>query len=192
MNDIEKSIVQTAIGLFQKYGYNETSINAICTACGVTKGTFYYHFNAKSDIIFRYYEMLFQNILTIMPELLVIKDTKQKLWKIYEYSIDNTVKLTAPLLNAMIIADTENGSGYFSALRCSKASEAHQIQLRLTRELVVQGQAEGVIQADKDPDLLITTYNAILMGMALDWSSSHGKYDQKKYLKQMFDIVFSE
>ena len=191
MNDIEKSIVETAISLFQKHGYNETSINVICNACGVTKGTFYYHFNEKSDLIFRYYEMLYQNILTIMPELLVIKDTKQKLWKIYEYSIDNTIKLTAPLLNAMIVADTQNGFGYFSALRCSQASESHQIQLRLIQELVQQGQSEGVIRSDQDPNLLITTYNAILMGMALDWSSCHGKYDQKEYLRQMFDIIFS-
>lgn len=91
----------------------------------------------------------------------------------------------------MILADMENGSGYFSALRCSKASESHLVQLQLIRKLVVQGQEEGVIRSDKDADLLITTYNAILMGMALDWSSSHGKYNQKEYLKKMFDIIFS-
>ncbi|MDM8200473.1 TetR/AcrR family transcriptional regulator [Allofournierella massiliensis] len=45
MNDIEKRIVKTAIELFQKHGYNDTSINEICSVCGVTKGTFYYHFN---------------------------------------------------------------------------------------------------------------------------------------------------
>lgn len=191
MNDIEKRIVKTAIELFQKHGYNDTPINEICSVCGVTKGTFYYHFNGKSDIIFRYYELLFQDVLSIMPELLIIHDTRQKLWKIYEYSIDNTVKLTAPLLKAMILADMENGSGYFSALRCSKASESHLVQLQLIRKLVVQGQEEGVIRSDKDADLLITTYNAILMGMALDWSSSHGKYNQKEYLKKMFDIIFS-
>lgn len=60
MNDIEKRIVKTAIELFQKRGYNDTSINEICSACGVTKGAFYYHFNGKSDIIFRYSSCCFR------------------------------------------------------------------------------------------------------------------------------------
>lgn len=190
MNNIEEHIIQTAIQLFKKHGYNETSINAICSACDVTKGTFYYHFTSKSDLIFRYYEMIFQNVLTIMPKLIVIKDTKEKLWKIYEYSIDHTVSLTAPLLNAMMIADAQNGLGYFSALQCGKASPSHQTQMQIIRELILQGQAEGVIHADKDPDVLMETFNAVIIGMALDWSSSHGRYDQKAYLRQMFDVVF--
>lgn len=191
MDSTEEKIVRTAIDLFKKHGYDETSLNRICAACGITKGTFYYHFNSKSDIIFRYYELLFQNVLAIMPKLLVIKDTKEKLWKLYEYSIDNTVSLSAPLLKAMIIADVQNGLEYFSPLRAGRISPSHQTNSQLIRELVLQCQHEGTIQEGKDPDVLINTFNAVIIGMALDWSSAHGKYDQKEQLKQMFEVVFS-
>lgn len=191
MNNTEKKIITTAIQLFKKHGYQDTSINQICDACGITKGTFYYHFSAKSDLIFQYYEYLFENIVTIMPELITMKDTKEKIWKLYEYSIDNTTALTAPLLNAMLIADAENSLEYFSPLKSGEISTSRQMNMKMIRELVLQAQKEGSIQKKKDPDQLLQTYNAVIIGMALDWSSSHGNYDQKKKLREMFEIVFS-
>lgn len=191
MNQTEEKIVKTAIDLFKKYGYEATSINSICESCNITKGTFYYHFNAKSDLIFQYYEVLYNNLMTIMPELITMKDSKKKLWKLYEYSIDNTISLGPQLLKAMMIADTENSLSYFSPLKAGKSSNSRQINTSMMRELVVHAQEEGTIQLTKDPDKLLQTYNAVIIGMALDWSSSHGKYNQKEELKTMFDIVFS-
>lgn len=191
MNRTEENIIKKSIELFKKYGYNETSINVICEKCGITKGTFYYHFNAKSELIFHYYEVLFNNIIAIMPELITMKDSKKKLWKLYEYSIDNTVSLSPELLKAMLIADAENGLEYFSPLKAGTNSTSRQMNTSMLRELIIQAQEEGSIQPSKNPDKLLQTYNAVIIGMALDWSSSHGNYDQKKELKSMFDIVFS-
>lgn len=191
MNSTEEKIVETAIELFKRNGYNETSLHDICNACGITKGTFYYHFNAKSDIIFRYYELLFNNIICIMPELITMKDTKEKLWKLYEYSIDNTVSLTAPLLNAMLIADAQNGFHYFSPLKASSVSSAHNTHSQLIHELIVQAQEEGTIQKDKNPKYLMETFNAAIIGIALDWSSTDTTYNQKEKLYKMFEIIFS-
>ena len=191
MNQIEEKIIKTAIDLFKKHGYDETSINTICESCDITKGTFYYHFNAKSDLIFQYYEFLYDNMMTIMPELITMKDSKRKLWKLYEYSIDNTVSLGPQLLKAMMIADTENGLNYFSPLKAGNSSNSRQINTSMMRKLIVQAQEEGSIQATKNPDKLLQTYNAVIIGMALDWSTSHGKYNQKEELQAMFEIVFS-
>lgn len=191
LNRTEEMIVETAIELFKTNGYNETSLHEICKACGITKGTFYYHFNAKSDIIFRYYEFLFSNIIYIMPELITMKDTKKKLWKLYEYSIDNTVSLTPPLLNAMLIADAQNGLLYFSPLKAGSASPAHNTHSQLIHELIVQAQEEGTIQKEKNPKNLMETFNAAIIGIALDWSSTHADYNQKDKLYQMFEIIFS-
>ena len=190
MNQTEEMIIKTAIRLFKKDGYRETSINDICEACKITKGTFYYHFNAKSELIFHYYEYLFEKIITIMPELITMKDAKQKLWKLYEYSIDNTVSLGPSLLQAMMIADAENGLNYFSPLKSGDISSSRQLNSSMLRELIVQAQEEGSIQKAKDPEQLLQTYNAVIIGMALDWSSCHGSYDQKSKLKEMFEIVF--
>lgn len=61
-------------------------------------------------------------MMTIMPEI-TMKDSKRKLWKLYEYSNGNTVSLGPQLLKAMMIADTESGLNYFSPLKAGNFSK---------------------------------------------------------------------
>lgn len=49
--EAKKIIFNTALELFRNNGYENTSIQAICTSCGIAKGTFYNYFNSKEDII---------------------------------------------------------------------------------------------------------------------------------------------
>ncbi len=47
----KKTILKTAISLFNENGYDNTSIEAIAKSAGVGKGTVYSYFNTKRDII---------------------------------------------------------------------------------------------------------------------------------------------
>lgn len=47
----KKKIYKTATQLIQQYGYDHVTIDEICEACGVAKGTFYVHFKSKEDIL---------------------------------------------------------------------------------------------------------------------------------------------
>lgn len=44
-------IIQTALNLFSRNGYTNTSVEAIIGALGVAKGTFYYYFKSKEDVL---------------------------------------------------------------------------------------------------------------------------------------------
>lgn len=47
----KQHIVDMALRLFYKNGYNNTSIERIVKAAGVSKGAFYHYFNSKDDIL---------------------------------------------------------------------------------------------------------------------------------------------
>lgn len=57
MNQAEKTrqtkqkIRQTALELFSKQGFAETSVKDICAASGYSIGAFYHHFNSKANIL---------------------------------------------------------------------------------------------------------------------------------------------
>ena len=44
-------ILQAAENLFAKEGYVKTSVESIIKEAGIAKGTFYYYFKAKEDIL---------------------------------------------------------------------------------------------------------------------------------------------
>ncbi len=50
----KQEILDRALELFQRHGYDATSIEAIVQAAGVTKGAFYAHFTSKVSLIHEY------------------------------------------------------------------------------------------------------------------------------------------
>lgn len=49
--ETKRFIFNKALELFQIEGYDNTTVQTICSSCGIAKGTFYNHFNSKEDII---------------------------------------------------------------------------------------------------------------------------------------------
>lgn len=47
----KQELLDCAIGLFATRGYEETSINQIISALGISKGAFYHHYSSKEDLI---------------------------------------------------------------------------------------------------------------------------------------------
>jgi AcrR family transcriptional regulator len=45
------SIIEAAAKLFSQRGFDQTSIDEICESADVVKGTFYYHFQSKEDLV---------------------------------------------------------------------------------------------------------------------------------------------
>jgi AcrR family transcriptional regulator len=43
-------ILEAAIKLFSRHGYNKASVDDICTEAGISKGAFYHHFESKQKL----------------------------------------------------------------------------------------------------------------------------------------------
>ncbi len=192
MNSNKEKIINTAIELFKKNGYDETSINEICKYCGLTKGTFYYHFNSKNEIILNYWEYIFSSVTNVLPELITISDARQKLWKISEYIFDQISSLTASLIKELLILGTQNRFKNFNQLNLveQEINIEDDWRILMLHKLVTQAQLEGTIDKNKDVEILLKTYAFAIIGVELDWSSNYGNYNAKKILRQIFDIIF--
>ena len=60
-------IADTAIKLFAKNGYSETSVEAIALKCGVAKGLVYNYFKNKEDLLLYSFMSAFEEIETSFP-----------------------------------------------------------------------------------------------------------------------------
>ena len=119
MRNARSRITMAAMTLFKEKGYKETSVTDICRACGITKGTFYYHFPNKDEITYEYYNTVFSEFVDTLPELLLLSNAKDQLWRVYEFTIDKTIQLTPQVLYALMLSDFEKGLTFFSSIhRC--------------------------------------------------------------------------
>jgi len=64
MGQRKEEMLDVAVQLFQKNGFHSTSVEDITSACGISKGGFYKHFDSKENMILellqRYYDEMFR------------------------------------------------------------------------------------------------------------------------------------
>lgn len=189
MRDTRKLITETAMQLFKERGYENTSVTDICKTCGITKGTFYYHFPNKDEITREFYEQIFLDFYDVFLEIMLIQNAKEQLWKIFEFSIDKTIALGPQLLYALIMSDIQRGFDIFTPYGNLKNDTNSSKQLNLQIEITKRGQAIGQIK-DGDAEMMVRTYISALIGIAIAWGRSNGRFDEKTELKKVFDIIF--
>lgn len=124
-----------------------------------------------------------------MSDLLFIENAKDQLWRLLEYSIDNTVSLTPPLLKAFIMSDIQKGMTFFSPYKSITSSESRRRQYTMQIGLIKKGQKTGEIKSG-DPAMMLHTFISALIGIAVDWASNDGCYDEKEELRKVFDTIF--
>ena len=72
MNRTKRRIFNTAVKLFSSKGYNNTSVEEITAIAGVAKGSLYYHFAKKEDILY----MLLDEGVKLLKNNIEIKTRK--------------------------------------------------------------------------------------------------------------------
>lgn len=90
----KKEILDTARMLFYTNGYEQTSVNNIIDKVGISKGTFYYYFNSKEEVLDSLVEQSASQILELTK--VVVEDDKlnavEKLNRFF--AISKTWKIT--------------------------------------------------------------------------------------------------
>ncbi|MFD2639955.1 TetR/AcrR family transcriptional regulator [Piscibacillus salipiscarius] len=91
---MKEKIMETSIRLFGKKGFTETSVQDIVNEIGVTKGTFYYYFTSKEEVLAMIHYEFISNILNKQEEVLSnssldFKEKLDQIVKVLTYEIKN-------------------------------------------------------------------------------------------------------
>lgn len=86
--ETKAKILNTALELFAKKGYSNTSISEIATAAKISKGLAYNYFESKQNLMEEVIQILFVEIGRMFVELEIIKDPFEKLHKIIDLTLD--------------------------------------------------------------------------------------------------------
>ena len=67
-------IIQTASSLFQKLGYQNTSVNLIIETLGISKGAFYHYFKSKEQLLDALVELFVEEVIAVVQPIVERQD----------------------------------------------------------------------------------------------------------------------
>jgi AcrR family transcriptional regulator len=165
--DTKNRLLETSIKLIVSKGYDNVSINEICTACNVAKGTFYTYFTSKKDIVIKILCDINDNLFIDRTWNYDISASEQLLEYsgIYLKVIESQgVDFTRVFLNIII---QEKFSG--------QTVNAYHHQVRF-REILQLGIKNGEFHNELDIPMQSEYLNMYLFGLMMNWCMANGSY----------------
>src|SRR5262249_50516153 len=172
------AIREAANQLFLSHGVDSTTVDAICAAAGVSKGTFYLYFHRKEDLLLEYGLRRLRRVREMLPELITQRTFREALNTI----LDEVVRGKAWGREVTGRALLEMG---ISAERLP-VETPH----KLIQPLVELGQARGEIRRDIPSDAIAHFVLRSILGALRDWGLGTDERDRETELNCALTLVF--
>lgn len=183
---MKQKIMETGIQLFYQNGFKSTSVQDIVELRGVTKGTFYYYFNSKEellkDIHLDYIEELIKQQEKILrnPEY----DFKKKLHEII-YMLISNIRTKRP--SALIFTREMR---HISEKHFQEIKEKRKVFRKNTEKLIEEGINQGLIKNHLRVDIL-TMGILGTTNLSYYWFNPDGEVPEEKVTEIFLDLILN-
>ena len=176
--DVKSRIVAAAWQLFYEKGYNGTTVDDIIALSDTSKGSFYYYFSTKDElldtlslILDDYYEELETEMDPKMNSFHKLLYLNYKVHTMMEEKISR--ELLASLYSTQLVSD-----------RQSHLLDQNRNYYKLITKIVDEGQKRGQIRADISVSEVTRYYALCERALVSDWCLNKGKYSLGEYSKE--------
>ena len=176
--DVKSRIVAAAWELFYDKGYNGTTVDDIIALSGTSKGSFYYYFSTKDEllnslsvILDEHYEELEEQMdpeMNNYDKLIYLND---KMHTFMEEKI--SVDLLASLYSTQLVKAGDN-----SLLNQNRK------YYQLITKIVEEGQKLGQLRKDMPVSAITKYYSMCERALVSDWCMSKGAYSLGEYSRE--------
>lgn len=162
-------IILGAKKLFEKWGYEQTSVEAIIKEVGIAKGTFYYYFKTKKDILIALVKHISLDIEAHFTSILELKNvTSVEKLRLMIRGDEKTQKSVPSVME--IVHKPENRE-------LQEQLNVHTIEViaPLIAQVIVQGNKEGVFACEmpiESVQLLLAGSQFVLDSGLFNWTKN--------------------
>ncbi|PZS24725.1 MAG: TetR family transcriptional regulator [Pseudonocardiales bacterium] len=183
--DAKSRVLDAAVDLFARQGYDGTSVAQVISQAGVAKGGFYHHFTSKEALLYEVYGDLITRQLAAMDAVLARQlppaDTVRAL-------IADLVESTASSAQqALVFWREQHKLGDERTEQYRKARRRyHDTVTRVIRE----GQAAGAFAAVASPEMVTFTIFGVINELPL-WYRPQGRKRPAQIAAELADLVLA-
>ncbi len=187
-SDVKEAIIRESTRLFLANGFRGTSVKEITEAAGIGRGTLYWYFKSKDEILITIFRKFETELLDQLTEAVQRLEgdfvAKYKMFHKFttEFARDNRDLSLAfnTLLNEMAGTHTE-------AEKVSKA--VYERFRRILEGILEEGKKDGSVKKDVDPVLYAHVIIAIHTGMLVQWLVNGESFDDRAFVKATRDMI---
>lgn len=173
------AIREAANRLFLAHGVDHTTVDEICVAAGVSKGTFYLYFHRKEDLLLEYGLRRLRRIRQLLPALMGRRTTFREALNAI---LDDVVRGKAWGREVTGRALLEMGTSWEHL----PAEAPH----KLIEPLIELAQARGEVRSDIPSDALAHFVLRSILGALRDWGLGTDGLDRETALNYALTLVF--
>lgn len=180
---VKSKIVSAAWQLFYEKGYNGTTVDDIIELSGTSKGSFYYYFSTKDEllntlsmILDDYYEELERELdpqMNSFSKLLYLNDKAHSMME-DKISID----LITSLYSTQLVAQ---GNRHLL--------DQNRNYYKLITKVVEEGQKRGQIRSDVSVSEITKYYAMCERALVTDWCLNKGEYSLGEYSRECMPMM---
>jgi len=160
----QNAIINSALELFSKNGYDATSVADICSKANVSKGAFYHHFSSKQDLFLVLMGIWLNDVIALFQSVSV---GTANIPQIFE----NMAAISGGIFDALesgfpILLEFWTQANRQPAV-WQRAVEPYRQFLEYFTELIQTGIYEGAFKKSLDPEVSARVLTSVAMGLLL-------------------------
>lgn len=181
--NIKSKIVSAAWQLFYEKGYSKTTVDDIIALSGTSKGSFYYYFSTKDEllntlsvVLDEYYEELETKLEPEMNSFDKLLYINYEAHTMIEEKIN--IELLASLYSTQLVTVGDNS-----------LLDQNRKYYQLITRIVEEGQKRKEIRADVSVSAITKYYSMCERALISDWCMNKGSYSLGEYSKEYMPIL---
>lgn len=178
-------VLDAAVDLFARQGYDGTSVAEVISQAGVAKGGFYHHFASKEALLYEVYGDLITRQLAAMDAVLARRLASAE--TVRALIIDLVESTAASAKQALVFWREQHKLGDQRTEQYRRARRRyHDTVTRLIRE----GQAAGSFAAVASPEMVTFTIFGVINELPL-WYRPQGRKRPAQIAAELADLVLA-
>lgn len=180
---IRTRIIETAWRLFHEKGFRDTTINDIIREAEISKGTFYYYFRSKDDMLDTLSDVFDTEYERIVGEFSEDMSSFDKLvelnYRMHTFINDNIdYRLLSYLYSTQIIKE-----------HTSSLLDRNRYYFRLLEQIIEDGRMKGELTEDLTVSETVNYYIIEERALVTDWCMNNGSYHLGEFSRKMFPLM---
>ncbi len=187
---VKAQVARQALGLFERDGYEQTTVEEICAVAGISRSTFFRYFPTKQDLLLHDIAGAGEELL----EALRGRPEGEPLWVALRHALGRLVELYGALPDALRVATLIKTTPALTTVHQEKlASWQALLTTEIARRLSSHpGPADAGTASDPRPRALIAAALSCFDAAVAAWAAGNGAQRLEDLLARAMDSINSQ